>query len=72
MLLSQCQSLFLFAGLVPRGAHLAQGSDRVGERGGTPCCRVSAEAHLGESRGEKVLLVNCLYKTRASCSIASW
>lgn len=51
---------FWLAGLVPCGTHLAQSSDRVGERGGTPCCSVSAEAHLGESRREKILLVNCM------------
>lgn len=50
----------LCQGLVPCGTHLAQSSDRVGECGGTPCCSVSAEAHLGESRREKILLVNCV------------
>lgn len=49
---------FLPAGAVPRGAHLAQGSDRVGERGRPPRGRVSAQAHRGEGRGEKTLLVN--------------
>lgn len=49
--------LFLPAGLVPRGAHLAQSSDGVGERGGTPRGRVPAEAHRGAGRGQEALLV---------------
>ncbi|KAM6256361.1 tRNA (guanine(6)-N(2))-methyltransferase THUMP3 isoform 2-T2 [Porphyrio hochstetteri] len=49
--------LCLIVGLVTHGAHLAQGSDRVGERRGAPCCSVPAETHLGKGRRKKGLLV---------------
>lgn len=49
--------LFLLAGLVPRGAHLAPSSDGVGERGRPPRGRVPAAAHRRARRGEQAPLV---------------